>query len=187
MICGWWYIWDIEHMARTCQCLLLLYSLVVVCALRSHCVVSRIQCICEVSASSALSSPLGSLGDWLTCCRVACKHCTTRSSDMRHEFSAIDSQSCGSPPQLISKPVQWKQAAVVRMESFEEDNLTGGRTDSTFWSQKSEFSWPETVEQRISRATSSVWNRTKLCLCEPQGSVCLSVSSDEALLKWSRQ
>ena len=174
-------------MARTCQCLLLLYSLVVVCALKSHCVVSRIQSICEVSASSALSSQLGSLGDLLAYCRVACKHCTTRSSDTRHKFSAIDSESCGSPPQLILKPVHWKQAAVVRAERFEEHNLPRGRADSTFWSQKSTFSWPETVKQRISRATSSVWNRTELCLCEPQRSVCLSVSSDDALLKWSRQ
>ena len=106
MICGWWYIWGIEHMAQTCQCLLLLYSLVVVCTLRSHCVVSPIQCICEVSASSRLSSPLRSLGDRLTCCRVAYKHCTTCTSNTRHEFSAIDSQFCGSQPQLISNPVQ---------------------------------------------------------------------------------
>ena len=52
---------------------------------------------------------------------------------------------------IISKPVQRKQTAVVRAESFEEHNLIGGRADGNFWSQKSTFSLPETVEQNISR------------------------------------
>ena len=74
---------DIEYRALTCQCLLFFYYLVIVGALVSHCAVSRVQFVCELSASSALSSPLGSHGDRPIHCCLACEHLTTRSSYTR--------------------------------------------------------------------------------------------------------
>ena len=63
--------------------------------------------------------------------RRPCERCATCSSHTRHEFRAIDSESCGSPPQLVSKPVEWKRAAIaaVSAESFKEHTLTRGRAE----------------------------------------------------------